>query len=70
METLTLSGDVTPEGAFTLSINQSTVELAEANLMTTLTFDDSRGSSVRRTITIRIVRILKFRIKVFLEGAQ
>ena len=68
-ETLTLSGNVTGE-AFTLSISQSNAELAEANLITTLTFDDSRSSSVSRTITIRIVRALNFRIKVFLEGAQ
>ena len=72
-ETLTLSGDVTPEGAFTLSISQSSTELAEANLITTLTFDDSRGSTVSRTITIRIMKMkeaLIFRIKVFLEGAR
>ena len=69
-ETLTLSGDVTPEGAFTLSISQSNAELAEANLITTLSFSDGNGSTVTRIITIRIVKgVLKFRIKVFLDGA-
>ena len=45
METVTLSGNVTGE-AFTLSISQSNAELAEANLITTLSFSDGRGSTV------------------------
>ena len=54
METLTLSGNVTGE-AFTLSISQSNAELAEANLMTTLTFSDGSGSIETRRITINIM---------------
>ena len=54
MGTLTLSDDVTPEGAFTLSISRSDVELAATNVMTTLSFNGGRDST-DRTITIRIV---------------
>ena len=58
MRTLTLSDDVTPEGAFTLSISRSDVELAPTALMITLTFSDGRNptpSSETRAITINIV---------------
>ena len=57
MRTLTLSGDVTAEGAFTLSISQSNVPLGDASTDVTLTFRDNRAideSSETRTITISI----------------
>ena len=57
VEILTFSYNVTTAGAFTLSINQSTVELAGRDdpLDVTLSFSDGRGSTIDRTITIRIV---------------
>ena len=57
MGTLTLSGNVTTAGEFTLSISQSSTELAGRDdpLDVTLTFSDGRGSIETRRITINII---------------
>ena len=56
MGTLTLSGDgLLTGGAFTLYGNSYNVEFATADVVTTLTFSDGRGSTVTRTITISIM---------------